>query len=809
VSEPSAPAMAEPGAMQGTPLDLDALPPLPEGMGPLNPQQHAAVTTTHGPLLILAGAGSGKTRVLTRRIAYLLHEGVDPEAILAVTFTNKAAGEMKERVAELVGARADKVWVNTFHSACVRILRTDAEALGYTRRFAIYDDDDQLRVIRQLCRDLGYDPKQVRPRDVLGAIDRYKNRMLTRDDVLREQRARTGDPVMRVWERYEDALLTADALDFNDLIGTTVRLFEEHDEVLQRWRERFQFVLVDEYQDTNRAQYRLLRALTAQHRNLAVVGDDDQSIYGFRGADISNILDFERDFHDATIIRMEQNYRCSKHILALSNAVVAKADQRILKTLWTDRPGGAKVRFLSFDDARAEARAVATMVSRLAEEEQRPWEDFAVIYRTNAMSQPFERAFAEAGIPAKVVGGRKFYARREIRDALAYLRLLAHPADDAALLRIINVPARGIGAVTIRELRDRAAERGDALLKTARALASGTGRAAKALTAFVELIDGLMEAAVQASLPELVRETLVRSGYLAMLEEDGGKEAEGRRENLETLLRDAAAFVPEEEHVLSPMDRLGAWLDAIALTGADEEIPDGGQVVLTTVHSAKGLEYPVVFVVHMAEGRFPHQRALEDAGGVDEERRLAYVAFTRAKQRLYVTRIRTQVDVYARRDRRRGPTPPPTPLAPSRFLYGAPQESCEGDLPEVETRRPRVADRISRHRDAVAEARADLQRFLGREALLPAGVGPDDATPSSQGEDPHATPPREAEMHEEIHRTRTVTSAEDLQPGTRVVHERHGVGRIEAVVLPRILVEFGRGCITLRLPDPDLALLVD
>ncbi|MCB9683302.1 MAG: UvrD-helicase domain-containing protein, partial [Alphaproteobacteria bacterium] len=655
--------------------------PIPEALLPLNDAQAAAVQHRDGPLLILAGAGSGKTRVLTRRVAYMLHTGVAPENILAVTFTNKAAAEMKERVEELVGGNAKDVWVSTFHSSCCRLLRLEAEALGYTRRFAIYDDDDQLRILRQLVADHGYDPKVVVPKAILGRIDHFKNRLLGVEDVVREKRARPTEPLIRLWRDYEEQLRAADAMDFNDLIGKVVELFEQHPDVLDKYRQRFQYVLVDEYQDTNRAQYRMLRLLTSEHRNLAVVGDDDQSIYGFRGADIRNILDFERDFPDARVVRMEQNYRCTERILAVANAVVAKNVDRIAKRLWTGHKlGGARVRFLVHDDPKSEAVFVARAVHQLRRQGIKAG-DIAVIYRTNATSQPFELAFREEGLPFKVVGGRQFYARREIRDALSYVRLVTNPADDAAFLRVVNVPPRGIGVATVTRLRDAAQERGEPLLKTARSLATGSDRVAKALDGFVRLADELTEVANSASLPAFVQQVLERSGYVAMLQGEDTPEARGRIENLTQLLRDAAQFDGDDAvgPGAAPAEVVAAWLDRIALTGADEEIPDGGEVTLMTVHNSKGLEYPVVFVVNMVEGQFPHARSAEETGGVDEERRLAYVAFTRAKDRLFVSRCRAQVSFDARRGQVRK-----EPVAPSRFLFGVPADACEGELPELD-----------------------------------------------------------------------------------------------------------------------------
>jgi DNA helicase-2/ATP-dependent DNA helicase PcrA len=739
---------------------------LPPHLIRLNPQQFDAVAHRSGPLLILAGAGSGKTRVLTRRIAHLLHTGVEPENIFAVTFTNKAASEMKERVTELVGEIGRKVWVSTFHASCCRILRMEAEHLGYTQRFAIYDDDDQIRIMRQIVRDLGYDPKIVVPQAICGKIDHYKNRMLGVDDLVRTRRAALGDPLLRIWREYEEALLAADAMDFNDLIGNAVKLFSEHPDVLQKYRETFHYVMVDEYQDTNKTQYLLLRMLTEGHRNLAVVGDDDQSIYGFRGADISNILNFETDFPDATIVRMEQNYRCTANILALANAVVAKNENRIEKKLWTQTEGGALVSFLVADDPRTEAATVATAIKHLRRQGI-TWDDMCVIYRTNATSQPFEAAFRDANIPHKVVGGRKFYSRREIRDALAYVRLLVNPNDDAAFLRVVNVPTRGIGTKTLAKVREQAADRGEPLLKTAKAMGGGADRASRALKSFSKLIAELTERAQTASLPALVHGVLQASGYADMLKEEDTHDSRARLDNLHQLLRDAAAFEPEDDNQ-PPHEQLHAWLDQISLSGSDEEIPEDGEVTLMTVHNSKGLEYPVVFVAQMVEGRFPHSRAAEEPGGVDEERRLAYVAFTRAQKRLIVSRARHELKI----DKEKGGKPELNPIAPSRFLFGIPLEVCTGDLPGTEEGgpepmrlpEPRYAKRLAEIK------RRHLQRLREQHGQRP--------------------PAKEAPPEEE-HVVMDIESLEQLTPGTRVYHDVFGAGTVERVSGPSILVRFG------------------
>jgi DNA helicase-2/ATP-dependent DNA helicase PcrA len=657
----------------------------------LNDEQFRAVSTTEGPLLILAGAGSGKTRVLTRRIAQLLHSGVDPENVLAVTFTRKAAQEMVERVTELVGEAASKVWVSTFHATCCRILRTDIEPLGWTRKFSIYDDDDQHRVIRGVLDDLGVDTERNEPRSVLGKIDYWKNRGYTPEKVVSELRDHPMSSHLRAWRAYDAQLKAADALDFNDLIGLVVRLWTEHPEMLDKSREKFKYVLVDEYQDTNVLQYRLLRMLTQVHRNLAVVGDDDQSIYAFRGADISNILNFEKDFPEATVIRLEQNYRSSGNILHVSNTVVAANERRIAKRLWTSAVIGRPVTFKVRDTPEEEARLVAQAARILHTTEGYAYSDMAVVYRTNATARPFEAALVENGLPYRIVGGRKFHERREVRDALSFLRIIVNPADDAAFLRVVNLPPRGIGARTLARLRDLATAAGQPLLDAARGVGTTTP-GDRALRGFVAMHDELVVAARTLRPQEVLDLALERSGYTAALKQSSEEELARRRtrpgapplvteagerlQNLTALSREAARFQAPPD-ALSYADKLRAWLDSLSLAGQDEEIPDGGEITLMTVHNAKGLEYPVVFAVQLVEGQFPHARSLDEHEGIAEERRLAYVAFTRAKQRLIITRSRTSARMVGGRIER-------APVAPSRFLFGLPTEACQGDLPLVE-----------------------------------------------------------------------------------------------------------------------------
>ena len=716
----------------------------------LNDEQRRAVTGIEGPMLVLAGAGSGKTRVLTRRIAHLLHCGVDAKQIMAVTFTNKAATEMKERVVELVGEAGEDVWVATFHATCARLLRSDIERLGWTRRFAIYDDDDQLRLVKLVCEELGLigadtDDERIHalrdPRRLLGRIDHFKNRMIGPDAIRRQLRARPDDPLPRVYEAYQDRMQMADAVDFNDLVNLAVRVLDEHPEALENWRERFRYLLVDEYQDTNRAQYRFLQLLAAESRNLMVVGDDDQSIYAFRGADISIILGFERDFPDAEVIRLEQNYRSTGHILAVANKVVANNTGRKVKALRTDAPDGHLVMLKEEETPEAEAEYVARAI-QLLRRRGHPWTDFAVIYRTNFTSRMVESSLRRHGIPLRIIGGKKLYERREVRDILAYLRLLVNPADDAALLRVINVPRRGVGVATLRKLRQEAASRGEPLLVAARGLSGGPGVGAQGLAAFVAIHGALTEASRDLEPDELVAKTCATSGYWAMLQAEGTKEARSRQQNLAELVADARAFEAPED-ALTPIERLVAWLDTAQLAGADEQVPDQGEVTLMTVHSAKGLEFPIVFVVQMVEGQFPHHRSAERRADVEEERRLAYVAFTRAQQRLLLTRSRF-----------RHPKPGAPALeeaTPSRYLFEVDRAACKGDFPDEARTTEEVAPKVEPGRAFSRPEPAEEETVI--EVYDPAA----------------------------------------LRPGVRVVHRIFGRGKIVERTGERITVLLDRG----------------
>jgi DNA helicase-2/ATP-dependent DNA helicase PcrA len=742
----------------------------------LNPEQRDAVTRVEGPLLILAGAGSGKTGVLTRRIAYLLDNGIEAEHIFAVTFTNKAAREMKERVIRLVGERGEKLWISTFHSSCARILRSDIEPLGWTPRFTIYDDDDQLRIIKEIIAELGYDPQRVVPRDVLAQIDAHKNRQSgSPDELVAQRRSHHNDPLVKIWREYSDRMHAADALDFNDLIHFTLVLFRRHPDILEKWRERFHYLMVDEYQDTNRPQYDLIRLLAGPRRNLAVVGDDDQSIYGFRGADITNILGFQDDFPEAHIIRLERNYRCSGHILAVANAVVAKNTGRMEKKLWTTAGDGHPVRLQCCGSPREEADWVARAILDLRRSGY-TLQDVAIIYRTNATSRAFEAALREYRIAHRIVGGRKFYDHREVRDILGYLRLIVNPADDAAFLRVVNVPTRGIGSKTLQLLRSEAASRGEPLLKAARNALPPTTAAGKAMSAFVALIDELTDASRTLDPPYLVLRILERTGYRALFESEATAEARERLENLDELVRDAAGFEPAVE-VATSLDRLQAWLDRVALAGQDDEIPEGGEVTLMTVHNSKGLEYPVVFVVHMMEGQFPHHRASESPREVEEERRLAYVAFTRAKQRLLITRSQTVVAM----PRADAPVPAGSSrdAAPSRFLFGLPTQSCKGDIPVAVPEGETTVE--SSAEETLARLRVFRQNRLGNPMM--------------------ALPPDQ--------RTMEIEDPEALRTGAAVHHPRFGRGEVVSRLGLEAIVRFDARSTPTKVRIEGMRLLLD
>ncbi len=598
----------------------------------LNQNQRAAVEQTEGPLLILAGAGSGKTRTLTMRTAHLLELGVFPSSILCITFTNKAANEMKDRVEELVGPAAQSMWICTFHSMCVRILRMNADALGYTKNFTIYDTDDVQRLIKQIERDLDIDEKFCPAKAVASAISDAKNKMLWPKDYA--QRA-TGDiwkqTVAEVYAEYEKRLLVNNAFDFDNLLGKTVELFEKHPDILAYYQNRFRYVHVDEYQDTNRAQYLLVKYIAA-HGNVCVVGDDDQSIYGWRGADIRNILDFEKDFPGAKLIRLEQNYRSTTPILEAANAVISHNSGRKGKTLFTTREGGAPVTLHRCISEREEAMFVADTIDDLLADYR--LSDFAVLYRTNAQSRALEEEFMKKQIAYRVVGGIKFYDRREVKDLVAYLRFLQNPQDSVSLFRILNVPKRGIGATTVEKIQA-AAQANDAfawdiVMNASRHITPK--RTADKLEKFANDMMQLMAAGVLLAPEEYVRKVLDDTGLLLQYQEEGTEEALARAENMLEFITAIQEFMQSNADAT-----LADFLASVALVMDTDEQVETNTVTLMTLHSAKGLEFPVVFFIGLEEGICPHIRSMQNEEGIEEERRLCYVGITRAMDRLYMT----------------------------------------------------------------------------------------------------------------------------------------------------------------------------
>jgi len=599
----------------------------------LNEPQRQAVLHADGPLLMLAGAGSGKTRALTHRIAYLIREGgVPPWRILAVTFTNKAAAEMRERVAQLLGD-GDAPWVATFHASCVRILRQEAERLGFTRAFTIYDDSDQLRLLKDVLKELGISEKSLKPRAAAVYIDQAKNRGQFPEQLADDDQR--DDVALRVYAQYQQRLKQANALDFGDLLLYAVHLFEQHQDVLEAYRQRFTHILIDEFQDTNQIQYRLIQLLAGSGQTLCVVGDDDQSIYAWRGAEIGNILGFEADFPGAKVIRLEQNYRSTETILAAAGEVVAKNRGRKGKTLWTDNPAGEPVTLEVLGDDLEEARFVVGEIARLQHGGAR-LRDVAIFYRTNAQSRSFEEALVRERLPYVMVGGLKFFARMEVKDILAYLRTLANPADSLSARRIINVPARGIGAVTVGKIAAFETEAGGFYPACERALERGAlrGMAAKKVSGFVTLMKSFEALMARLPYPQLTAEIIEKTGYAAGLRTEDTNEAQDRLQNLEELLKGMEEHRSEEATLQDYLEQIALVTDLDAYDSSED------RVTLMTLHAAKGLEFPVVFMAGMEEGLFPHSRSQGDDAALEEERRLCYVGMTRAMDKLYLTRAR-------------------------------------------------------------------------------------------------------------------------------------------------------------------------
>ncbi|MBE5851853.1 MAG: ATP-dependent DNA helicase PcrA [Lachnospiraceae bacterium] len=638
----------------------------------LNDRQREAVFQTEGPVLCLAGAGSGKTRVLVHRIAYLIeHCGVNPWNILAITFTNKAAGEMRERVDKIVGFGCESVWVATFHATCVRILRRHIDLLGYDTNFTIYDTDDQKTIMKEVCKKLQIDTKQTKERTILNAISGAKNELITPEEYAMNtlgdfSKKRIADAYME----YQRILKKNNALDFDDLIMKTVELFKTKTMVLENYQNRFQYIMVDEYQDTNTAQFELIRLLAAHNHNLCVVGDDDQSIYKFRGANIHNILDFEKVYQEAKVIKLEQNYRSTQTILDAANAVISNNVDRKEKSLWTDHGAGSKIHFRQFDTAFEEAEYIADDICRKVRKGQNRFGDFAILYRTNAQSRLLEERMVREGVPYDVVGGTNFYSRREIKDILAYLKTIDNGNDDVAVKRIINIPKRGIGATTIQKIQDYADRMGTGFLEALEQeeFLESLGKSAAKIKPFVTMIQAFRAKLQLLSLKEFMQDLLDVTGYVDYLKESDEEDADDRIENVEELLAKVSDFEDVREAA-----SLSEFLEEVALVAdVDKLRDDDNHVVLMTLHAAKGLEFPSVYLAGMEDGIFPSYMTIvsDDPTEVEEERRLAYVGITRAMEDLSIT--------CAKQRMQHGQTQY-NPL--SRFVKEIPQHLLDGSLP--------------------------------------------------------------------------------------------------------------------------------
>ncbi len=759
---------------------------MPELLQGLNPQQKEAVLQIDGPLLVLAGAGSGKTRVLTHRIAHMLKEGIRPWNILAVTFTNKAASEMRERVRGMIGPDADNVWISTFHSTCLRILRRDIEALGYERSFNIYDTSDQKSLLRSIIREMGYSLQEHPPRLYIGHIDDTKKTQRSLEEHSKYLEREYGKISADIFKKYEQALRSSQALDFNDLINKTVELLQENPGILWRRQQQFQYLMVDEYQDTNHSQYELIKLLSHEHRNLMVVGDDDQSIYGFRGADVQNIYRLQKDYEPVNVIRLEQNYRSFQNILTAANAVISNNRHRMEKKMWTSAPSGPKIGFLKANTSWDEARDVRQKISRMIRM-GRKHSDFAIIYRTNAASLAFEQEFMKNAVPHILVGARKFYERKEIKDILSYLRLILNPADNISFVRAVGAPKRGVGDKSLERLAEIARNNNQSMLQAAKAWsAPGKSKLQKSLGNFCDLIAKLRLKAEEKISPDRICQIVIEeSGYSAALlkemekeqKKSGGQksDAERRLENIEVLQEDLARCWDEYKKPTSENEDghllwLQEFLDRAALTSPTEDIPEpeSGAITLLTAHLAKGLEFPVVFVVGLNEGNFPHYRSMEREEDIEEERRLVYVAFTRAKEVLNISCSRSQ-------QRRDSGGLRWVQISPSRFLDEVPEELF--DVP------------VSQNRNYSLRPSAPARR-----TVIPS------ANRRPQSQKTFAKPKEKAVIKPNLDDGYVVTvepsSMEDFSIGVRVSHQKFGKGIIRkksgAPNNPKLRVEFER-----------------
>ncbi|AMA74206.1 DNA helicase PcrA [Aneurinibacillus thermoaerophilus] len=702
----------------------------------LNPQQKEAVLATEGPLLLLAGAGSGKTRVLTQRIAYLLKEkNVAPWSILAITFTNKAAREMKERISAIAGSDAEDIWISTFHSMCVRMLRRDIDRIGYNRNFTILDTSDQVSVVKQCQKELNIDPKKYDPRAVLGFISNAKNELKTPEQYAGMVMGPVEQVAQQVYSLYQKKLKSNNSLDFDDLIMKTIQLFEEVPEVLAFYQKKFRYIHVDEYQDTNRAQYILVKMLAEGYKNICVVGDSDQSIYRWRGADITNILNFEKDYPNARTILLEQNYRSTKKILEAANKVISNNIGRKPKNLWTENPEGAPIRYYTADSEHSEAYYIVEEIQK-AVRRGRQYRNIAILYRTNAQSRVIEEVFVKSGIPYNIVGGTKFYDRKEIKDMLAYLRVISNPDDDLSLTRIINVPKRGIGAGTVEKIAAYAAQQGISMYRAIQEVEQVglSARLADAVTKFSRLIAELESMQEFLSVTELVEEVLKRTEYREELIREGTLEARSRLENIDEFLSVTMEFerTNDDKSLVAFLTDLALVADIDRLDETEED--RGNAVVMMTLHSAKGLEFPIVFLVGMEEGIFPHSRALLEEAEMEEERRLAYVGITRAEEELFLTRALMRT-LYGQTKMN----------APSRFIEEIPEHllQMEGMVQE------RIASRYGRtdHRSAQPQ----------RHGVVPMRVQSQNGTVQAE---------------------RSVNVTLDWKAGDKVQHSKWGIGTV-------------------------------
>ncbi len=705
----------------------------------LNPEQKKAVLHMDGPLLVLAGAGSGKTSMMTHRIAYMIKEGgVSPYEILAVTFTNKAAGEMRDRVEALVG-NVKGMWILTFHSACLRILRMHADKLGYSRDFVVYDPTDQKTVVRNAMKEQGVDEKKYNTSYFLSIISDCKEKDKSPDEFAQENEENPrGKVASEIFTAYEKSLKANMAMDFDDLLLKAVKLFEQDGEVLKHFQQRFKYIMVDEYQDTNFMQYRFIRLLAQAHNNICVVGDDDQCIYQWRGADINNILDFEKDFRGAKTIKLERNYRSDGNILSAAHSVILNNRGRKAKKLWTDKEDGEKVCYYRAEDDKDEARYIADQVDRLKNWE-RSYSDFAVLYRTNAQSRHFEDAFRRKGIPYRILSGFRYYDRKEVKDMVAYMRLVQNPADDLSLERIINEPKRGVGQKTLEKLRAFAGVRGESLLQLLRdeEITGGlTGKTGDALQEMAGIINKLFEEQENLKISDIYDALLVKTGYLKALEGQNTVEAESRIENL-LEFKSVIYDYEKEKSDAGETGSLREFMESIALMAEVDNLnSEENAVVLMTLHSAKGLEFPVVFIAGMEDGLFPGWRSFERKDGVEEERRLCYVGMTRAKERLFLTSASLRT-IYGKTDYTRE----------SMFLKEIDSKLLQGDAVFKE----RSYDRYSGSSSDYPDEKDIFRPFAQINAIKQSSA------------------------------VKPALTADDLEPGDRVEHSKFGVGQVIAV----------------------------